>query len=191
MVDISDALSEREKVKFTVHTRVIYKSISIFTGYIMKQFILDNTARIRQVRFFSCPATWRIYLVTWSLWREWSICWLHCKSIFIFNKIIVTYFFVYRSPHHHLGQTLTVHERSFKNLEKVRDRWQLRNSRKWSRNLKRNTKCYYECWTILIILLILGSTWLLSKRRSPCMKSSFVAWPITLSSEMIITLEYF
>ena len=57
MVDISDALSEREKVKFTVHTRVIYKSISIFTGYIMKQFILDNTARIRQVRFFSCPAT--------------------------------------------------------------------------------------------------------------------------------------
>lgn len=55
-VDISDALSEREKVKFTVHTKVGFLFLNYLNSFINLIQFPDLTEGVCQVRFFCCPA---------------------------------------------------------------------------------------------------------------------------------------
>lgn len=142
-VDISDALSEREKVKFTVHTKVIFfftdYRLTLFEATFLTMFEshVDFLEGICKVWFLSGPSTWRIYLAPWSIWGGWSICRIYCKFIFIssYSFHVVTFFFRF---HLHLqDQILTALEKSCRSSGKEKAQWLQKSLRRWNKNLRR------------------------------------------------------
>ena len=83
MVDISDALSEQDKVKFTVHTKVgfLHDYCNVLRASLRFYILFSDHSQIFQEGgLHHCPRTRGVCVAARQIRRERGICWHHCKD---------------------------------------------------------------------------------------------------------------
>lgn len=131
-VDISDALSEKDKVKFTVHTR------TSLPGYAKSDFLV-----VRQHEEF-----------VWLHDRfeendEYGGYIVNFLNLRYYVRFTWLYRFRFRRAHH--VQTSMRQEKNYNVWVKVKETWQKKNSKKWNKNSKR--KIFFLISLLRLVIL--------------------------------------